>query len=229
MVVSALSLCLGCGQTIGQGDEGIDTTDGFSPDHGADTSVPDVAQDTVVPPVDAAVVDVFDAATVDARPDVPAFDVVFSDVVFPDVVFPDVVIPMPDASSGCNSTLNDGPLVTFAAGVGSPPVSSGGPITPGHYQLTSIVLYGPTPPPPLSVRSAVDLTATTINPVASVTGMAEQRSTLTYTVSGSSLTQTQTCPTVTSATSNQFTADATHFIITATSSGSTTVGTYVLH
>ncbi len=204
-----------CGQTIGNTDTGSDTADVATANDVLDDDSPsaDVISNFDTISVDATDSSTTDSAMADVRPD-------SSPVV-------DVVTP-PDAVTGCNATLADGPTVSFTTGVGTPPAATGGAITSGHYQLTSMTVYGGSPPP-ISVEEAIDINATTLNVVARPGGMPEQRISINYTINGNTMNTTQTCPAGGDVSSNQYTADATHLTIIQGGGGMTIVGTFQLH
>jgi hypothetical protein len=192
-------------------------TDAPPTDANADATAndaPDVATSDAMDAMDVAPVDASDAS------DAPRTDAPF------DVPLPDSF--MIDGGTVCNTTANDGPMVLLVSGSGPPPVGTGGAITAGHYQLTSIVIYGSTVPPGVMVQEAIDLTPTNVFRVLQNTGAPLLRSTGSYAAAGSTITTMLLCPTVSTSTM-QFTASPIQIVTMQTNTGLTTVSTFALH
>jgi hypothetical protein len=96
--------------------------------------------------------------------------------------------------ANCNA-LQPGPAVaTMCPDSGAPPSPSGGTILPGTYTLTSVTDYGFCDP--ISIAQTIVLTADTVETAAMTTNTGLERASSTFGVAGSSLTITQTCPTL---------------------------------
>jgi hypothetical protein len=198
------------------GDALNDATDAPPIDAGADATTNDATD----APSDATPLDATDGSVLDAL-DVPARDTFF------DVPLPDSFIV--DGATVCNSTLNDGPVVTVAAGTGTIPASTGGSIALGHYQLTSLLIYGAPVSPGVTVQQALDITSPNIFAVTQSTAMPmPSRTTDSYTVTGTTINTTTLCP-AGSTSALSYTATPTQLVVTQVMTSTTVVATYALH
>jgi hypothetical protein len=142
----------------------------------------------------------------------------------------------PDAASdafgaGCNTLTLGAPVnVTCAPDGGVPPTPTGGTIPPGTYVLTGFTDYGFCQT--IQAAQTVVLTTNTVETVVDspVTGFSRENAT--YTLSGTNLIQTQTCPAPSSPTTNTFgysvttAAGVTTLTLSSVGNGSGTVGVY---
>ena len=100
----------------------------------------------------------------------------------------------------CNSLDATGPCVTQTAVGGSPPVATGGTLVPGTYDLTSDSLYGAPDSGALRTRRLTLVIGATASAgsfsldQASQDGTTVARRSFALTVSGTSITATDTCP-----------------------------------
>ncbi|AKU95978.1 hypothetical protein AKJ09_02642 [Labilithrix luteola] len=130
----------------------------------------------------------------------------------------------PDAgdAGACNDIANNGLLVDQNGQLGDPLPSNGGTIVDGNYDLTQadvfVGLGGVAAPTGVSLRSSINVTAGVIQQVLSTrhqtSNAVETRSTQSYTVSGSTIVLTNTCPTAGLMTSDGYTASDTQLILT---------------
>lgn len=104
-----------------------------------------------------------------------------------------------ESDTGCNSLPNDGRVVTAVAATPLDaatiaPVGSGGRIPDGTYELTQATFDGPSSDlPDLKVQAVIQVAGNTMQQVGSVNGE-EFRYTSTYSLSGSTITTTDSCP-----------------------------------
>jgi hypothetical protein len=123
--------------------------------------------------------------------------------------------------SSCNTLVDDGPTIGFTISPGSPQTPLGGTFADGIYFISQANLYNT--PPGFSndtLLSAVfEFRGNVIQQVGHVDGV-ERRYTSTYTISGTTVTTTDTCPEPDSA-SFDFTATATEFRILGSNEGIT--------
>jgi hypothetical protein len=125
----------------------------------------------------------------------------------------DAATPPPDASTdsttkpnACNTLVNDATAITYVEIVASTaPTPTGGAMVDGTYHLTSITLYSPNGKAtkiPVSLKNTVNVHGNVVDQVFDGTktgpsGKTEtiaERSTETFTTSGSTVTYTMTCP-----------------------------------
>ena len=101
--------------------------------------------------------------------------------------------------ASCNTLLPGAAVPTVCApDGGAPPTPSGGTLVPGTYTLTSVTDYGYCDP--ISVAQTLVLTADTVETAAVTTNTSLERASSTFTIAGSNLMATQTCPTPDAAT-----------------------------
>jgi len=168
----------GCGGTVAAFDQQDGGVDGAT--DAAETSI---ARETAVDP-----------ARPDARP-VPTDTM----PTFPDAIVEDL------GPSGCNSLPNTATMIASKTVVGTAPAAYGGFITPGIYHLTDVTFFSAgVSLPPFSMKMTMQLGAGTLN-TAHQSSMDDGRSTSTYSIAGTQLNLSQTCPKV-EATTMDFTA-----------------------
>jgi hypothetical protein len=129
--------------------------------------------------------------------------------------------------AGCNTLMPAGPVDVMCAGdAGAPPTSAGGTLVAGIYRLTAVTAYGPCTA--FSVSQSLQLTATTLQLAVADPFTGTSRANATYTVSGTNLVQTNTCPDTTARTlgyTSVTAAGVTTLTLITTDSGTTTVAT----
>ena len=126
--------------------------------------------------------------------------------------------------AGCNA-LTLGAPVTFACvtgDAGAPAGPTGGTIVPGLYNLTAATLYGSCIDG-ISAAQTLAITATTVQAVADDPIIGLQRLDATYTLAGTDMVQTNTCPNTETRTVG-YSATPTTLTVFSVSPGLTTVG-----
>lgn len=99
----------------------------------------------------------------------------------------------------CNMLTADGMAITVNAASGAAPAATGGMVMDGTFHLTKATLYGsglgdgPVPGAP-TVKSTLQVMGNHSELVQVPTGMPEVRNSATFTVMGTSLATTNTCP-----------------------------------
>lgn len=121
-----------------------------------------------------------------------------------------------DGTGGaCNSLVNDAPLVTLSAVADTAPAPAGGSIAGGIYELSAMTLYtgpgGSTVAPDMTASAVIQIAGQTMQQVGSIDG-AEKRYTSTFTISGTTISTTDTCPAPDTG-SHSLTATSTEFRI----------------
>ena len=101
----------------------------------------------------------------------------------------------PVPPGGCNTLENTAPTVSGTTVDGVAPAATGGTIVPGRYHLTAATFYRTSGAalPPFSVQITFQLASGTINTVSKSSGEVD-RSTSTFTLSGTTLNLSQSCP-----------------------------------
>lgn len=125
-------------------------------------------------------------------------------------------------SGVCNSLPNNGVVVSEAEQLGDPPLSNGGTIVDGDYDLTQANIYvginAGSAPVGVTVQSSLNITAGVIQQVLATgtqtSAAVESRSTQSFTVTTSTIVLTNTCPTAGLVTSQVYTASDTQLILT---------------
>ena len=120
------------------------------------------------------------------------------------------------AGASCNTLLPGTAVATMCPDAGTPPTPSGGTLVPGTYTLTSVTDYGYCDP--ISIAQTIVLTASTVETAANTTNTGLERASSTFTVAGTNLIATQTCPATDAGTQNTagFTASTAAGITTLT-------------
>jgi hypothetical protein len=118
----------------------------------------------------------------------------------------------------CNTLVNDAPMVTLMVVVGAPPVPGGGMIVDGTYVGAAATLYASAGAnvPPTTFSAVIQIAGNSMQQVGTINGM-EKRYTSTFTVSGTTVTTSDSCP-APSMGSHLFTATATQISIYDTTS-----------
>jgi len=171
------------------------------PDAGSPPPVPDAGRDLTPrppPPIDARPpppppIDARPPLPIDARPPLPDLR--------PPPPF-DAAPPVRDATTGldaglgaCNAVPQLGSQVSFICSMGVAPTPQGGSIVDGTYVLTAVIFYGGCPAPtPTSIAETVIFSGGTFQVVATPSGGEVQRTTGTYTLSGSNFLENDLCP-----------------------------------
>jgi hypothetical protein len=127
------------------------------------------------------------------------------------------------ASSACNSLVADGPTLPYTSVAAAAPTPAGGTIADGTYALATMSVYtgvnGSTAPVLTSTVSVVMAFAgNTVQEVTVMNGQ-ERRYSAIFSVSGTTITMTDTCPVQGAEPPIQFTASATELRLYATTSG----------
>jgi hypothetical protein len=129
--------------------------------------------------------------------------------------------------AGCNTLIPAGPVDVMCAGdAGAPPTPAGGTLVAGTYRLTAVIAYGPCTA--FAVSQSLQLTATTLQLAVADPFTGTSRANASYTVSGTNLLQTNTCPDTTARTlgyTSVTAAGVTTLTLITTDSGTTTVAT----
>jgi hypothetical protein len=117
------------------------------------------------------------------------------------------------ASTVCNTLTDDGPTITLMAIIGQAPTPAGGTVVDGTYVLAATTLYtaATTMIPPTTSSAVIQIAGSTMQQVGQINGQ-EKRYTSTFTVTGTSVATTDTCP-APSMGSHQYTATATELRI----------------
>jgi hypothetical protein len=182
---SALAVCLIVAGACGSNPlplVGPDAQPG-APDAGSPPPVPDAGRDLTPPP----------PPPIDARPPLPDLR--------PPPPF-DAAPPVLDATIGldaglgaCNAVPQLGSQVFFSCSTGVVPTPQGGTVVDGTYVLTAVIFYGGCPPPtPASVAETLIFSGGTFEVVANPSDGEVQRTTGTYTQSGSNFLENDLCP-----------------------------------
>jgi hypothetical protein len=115
----------------------------------------------------------------------------------------------------CNTLFDDGPTVTAAAVAAAAPAPAGGMISDGAYALTALTAYvgvgGKTGNLPLTASEVQTISGTTLQEDGKINGQ-ESRYTSTISVSGTTISTSDTCPMPGTAT-HGYTATATNLRI----------------
>jgi hypothetical protein len=93
---------------------------------------------------------------------------------------------------GCNSLALLGPTITSTCANGVAPQPTGGPIIDGTYVLTAMTFYGGCQT--VSFAETVVLSAETVQAVASLSAAGLTRANERFTISGTNLLESHTCP-----------------------------------
>jgi hypothetical protein len=97
----------------------------------------------------------------------------------------------------CNTVVDDAPAVTATATAATAPSPTGGTITPGTYELSSMTLYvgpdGLVAAPPGELSQVFVITDAKIEQAAKVNDV-ENHATTSFTVAGTTLSTKDTCP-----------------------------------
>lgn len=125
-------------------------------------------------------------------------------------------------SGTCNDLLDNGLLVDQVGQLGEPPLSNGGTIVDGDYDLTQADVYVGVSGVPsvtgITLQSSIQIKSGVIQQVLSTTTQTstavESRSTQSYAVSTSTIVLTNTCPTAGLVTSQTYTASDTQLVLT---------------
>ncbi|HVJ88668.1 MAG TPA: hypothetical protein VM580_02625 [Labilithrix sp.] len=115
-----------------------------------------------------------------------------------------------DAATSCTTGTNGGSVISETAGVGEIPTPAGGTITDGTYVLTKHEVYPPGSPDENTRKRTMIFSGDSIQVIEDDPGRSPVRAAGTYTIDGSTLNVTITCPVADSATLS-FTATATTF------------------
>lgn len=128
-----------------------------------------------------------------------------------------------DAGEGgiCSELLNTGPLVDRLAVIGDPPISTGGTIVEGTYDLTDYTVYialgGLGGPTGVTAKSTISVTGNEIEQITETGGntpVKVERKVSAYSVNGSAIAMTAICPAAGVSTIRQFTASDSRLILT---------------
>ena len=127
-----------------------------------------------------------------------------------------------DADAGaCNSILLTGTLVDRVGVVGDPPVSSGGIVVDGDYDLTSYSVYvgagGVAGPTGITARSTLRIAAGKIDQVLETAGSSPlftRRSKSSYSAVAATFATTELCPNLGGGAQRQFTSSAATLVLT---------------
>lgn len=124
-------------------------------------------------------------------------------------------------AGACGSLTLTGLLVDRIGVVGDPPVSSGGTVADGSYDLTSYVVYvgagGVAGPTGLTARSTIRIAAGKIEQVLEIGGssaLKTVRSISAYNATAATFATTELCPNVGGGAQRQFTANAPTLVLT---------------
>jgi len=111
----------------------------------------------------------------------------------------------------CNTLVNDGPTITVMTSSDPAPVPLGGGLVDGTYDFSAGTFYGPATVDVPTIRAVLEISGRTMQQVGSIDGD-ERRYSSTWSISGTTLSTTDTCPTSYSE-SFEFTATATELRI----------------
>ena len=117
------------------------------------------------------------------------------------------------SAPACNTLTDDGPTITLMAVVGQAPTPAGGTVVDGTYVLAATTLYtaATTMIPPTTSSAVIQIAGSTMQQVGLINGQ-EKRYTSTFTVTGTTVATTDTCP-APSMGSHQYTATTTELRI----------------
>ena len=123
---------------------------------------------------------------------------------------PDSSVPGRDSGGACNAVVNGASVVGETAAAGAIPPPAGGTIADGTYYLTKHEIFAPSTPDANSRKRTIVFAGNTVQTHENDTGRAPSQNSGTYTVSGSNITFTITCP-ISATVTIPYTATATTF------------------
>ena len=136
----------------------------------------------------------------------------------------------PPTANACNALVNSGPVIAAVQIAADAPAPTGGTISDGTYRLTDLTLYtgvgGNVGPIAIQLRQTVDIHGAFADAVTESSGKSEAMST-TIVTSGTSVTNTETCPKAGTPDTAQYSATPTSIVFYQPSGSSgTAVSTY---